>query len=254
MNTPPPSSDTPPTAVPGTGAQQVSVRLPEVRPMVTYTILGLTVIVFFLQMAAPYLGFDVTSLGDKNTIDILNGQLWRLFTPMLLHASIAHIGFNMYALFIFGPRLERYYGHWRFLLLYLISGFAGNVMSFLFTAGSSVGASTAIFGLLAAEGVFLYQNRKLFGNQARRELTNIVSIAVINLIIGLTPGIDNWGHIGGILGGALFAWTAGPLFHIQGVYPSLSLEDERGSNEAVRTGLSVVGLFALLAAVRFFLK
>jgi rhomboid protease GluP len=89
--------------------------------------------------------------------------LWRLFTPLLLHGSIAHIGFNMYALFIIGPGLERYYGHLRFLVLYLLAGFAGNVFSFLFTPALSVGASTAIFGLVAAQGVFLYRHRQLFG-------------------------------------------------------------------------------------------
>jgi len=182
---------------------------------------------------------------------IMSGQLWRLFTPMLLHGGILHIVFNMYALLIFGPGLERSYGHVRFLALYIVSGFAGNVLSFLFTDAPSLGSSTAIFGLLAAEGVFLYRNRDLFGGGARRALNNIIMIAVINLLFGLTTrvGIDNWGHVGGMLGGALFAWTAGPLLRVEGIYPMIELKDERGSSDMLRGILGVGGLFAALVAV-----
>jgi rhomboid protease GluP len=100
----------------------------------------------------------------------------------------------MYALFILGPGLERYYGHMRFLLLYLLAGFAGNVISFLFTPGLSVGASTAIFGLVAAQGVFLFRHRQLFGASARSGLMNILFIVAINLFLGLILALT----IGGI--------------------------------------------------------
>ncbi len=86
------------------------------------------------------LGVDVlANLGAKINQAIIAGQLWRLITPIFLHASpsniqvsLLHIGFNMYALFILGPSLERYYGRSRFLLLYFVSGVAGNVVSFYF--------------------------------------------------------------------------------------------------------------------------
>jgi rhomboid protease GluP len=110
------------------------------------------------------LGFDVpAALGMKVNELIIHGQIWRLITPVLLHGSILHLGFNMYALYILGPGLERFYGHWRFLTLYLLAGFAGNVMSFIFSPNPSLGASTAIFGLLGAQGVFLYHNRGIYG-------------------------------------------------------------------------------------------
>ena len=130
-----------------------------------------------------------------------------------------HIAFNLYALFIFGPGLERYYGHGRYLALFLISGFAGNVASFLFSPAPSLGASTAIFGLLGAEGVFLYQNRSLLGRGAQRALTNLIVLAVINLVLGMQPGIDNWGHIGGLIGGTLFASFGGPVLRVDGSLP-----------------------------------
>ena len=171
------------------------------------------------------LGTDIPAAwGVKANNLIMQGQVWRLFTPIFLHGSILHIGFNMYALFYIGPTLERFYGRQRFLALFLLSGFAGNVISFMFSPYPSLGSSTAIFGLLGAEGVLIYQNREIFGNVARRALSQVVIIAAVNLIIGLTPGIDNWGHIGGLIGGTLFAWFGGPLLQKQGLLSTLYAE------------------------------
>lgn len=224
-------------------------------PYVVYVLMGVIVFVFLLQTASSmfFNGADLpAAIGMKVNESILDGQLWRLFTPMLLHGSILHLGFNMYALYIFGPGLERTYGHGRFLALFVLSGFAGNVFSFLFTDSPSLGSSTAIFGLLGAEAVFLYQNRKLYGVVGQRALINIIVIAAINLVIGLSPGIDNWGHVGGMLGGALFAWYAGPVLRIEGVPPYHSLVDERQKKEVWRAGVSIWLLFGLLAATTIF--
>jgi rhomboid protease GluP len=238
-----------------TAPQQVPVRTPQVTPMVTYTLLGVSVFIYALQWASQsFLGFDYPSaLGLKVNELIIQGQLWRLFTPMFLHGSILHIALNMYALLAFGPQLERYYGHTRYLALYVVSGFAGNVASFLFSAAPSLGASTAIFGLLGAEAIFLYRNRKLFGSSAQRALTNLIVIAVINLVYGMAgSGIDNWGHIGGLVGGVLFAWFGGPVLEVSGSYPQLEMADTRQTSQVILAGLGVALLFAVLAAVRIF--
>jgi rhomboid protease GluP len=79
-------------------------------------------------------------------------------------------------------------------------------------------------------------------------------IAVVNLLIGLSPGIDNWGHIGGLIGGTLFAWYAGPLLIVQDEYPGLALVDKRSTSEVVRTALSIAILFGALAGVTIFLR
>jgi rhomboid protease GluP len=201
------------------------------------------------------LGGDlVASLGLKDNQLIAQGQFWRLFTPMLLHGSILHIGFNMYALYIFGPGLERYFGHGRFLTLYVLSGFAGNVASFMFSSAPSLGSSTAIFGLLGAEGVFLYRNREVLGGIARRALNNIILIAAINLFIGLSPGIDNWGHLGGLIGGTLFAWFGGPILSVEGVFPSLSVVDKRETRDVVLSALMVSMAFVFLTALTLYLR
>ncbi len=249
-----PASVSPPAAEDsrqGIPAQQpVRVAMPQSAPYVTYTIIGITVAFYVLQLASQFLlQADIpAALFIKSNELIRSGQLWRLLTPALLHASIAHIGFNMYALFSFGTGLERHFGHGRFLLLYVLGAFTGNVASFLFSSANSLGASTAIFGLLGAEGIFLLQNRKLFAGQFRSAISNIIFVAVINLfIIGSLPGIDNWGHIGGLLGGLMFTWFAGPLWEIEGISPALQLVDQRPPHEVVTGAATVILVFGALA-------
>ena len=241
----PSSSPSQPQAPP----QRVPVSAPASRPYVTYTLLAITIIVFILQSASEALfGYDlVAAMGMKVNELIIDGEYWRLFTPVFLHGSILHLGFNMYALYIFGPGLERYYNHGRFVLLYFLGAFAGNVISFMFSTSPSLGSSTAIFGLLAAEGVFLYQNQKVFGGVARRALNNIIMIAVVNFIIGLSPGIDNWGHMGGLLGGAIFAFLGGPILKVEGITPDLRVVDTRESSDVLRAAVLDILIFGSLA-------
>jgi rhomboid protease GluP len=218
-------------------------------PTVTYVIMAATGLVYVLQMLSQTLyGQDYVAIaGMKINHLIYAGQYYRLFTPMLLHGSVLHIGFNMYALFVIGTRLERVIGHQRMIFLYLVGGFAGNVMSFLFQPNPSLGASTAIFAILAAEGVFIYQNRQYIAN-AQGMLTNIISVAAINLLLGMSGGIDNWGHLGGLLGGLLFTWIAGPRFGVrEDEYPQ-TLGDTRKTNDVIIATLLVLGLFGGLAA------
>jgi rhomboid protease GluP len=248
---PPPYSQ-PPSPPP---SRRVPVQARAKTPTVVYALMGVTIVIYLLQMLSQwFLGGDyLAALGMKVNELIVRGQVWRLFTPMFLHASILHIGFNMYALYILGPGMELYYGHSRFLGLYILAGFTGNVASFLFASSPSLGASTAIFGLLGAQGVFVYRNRQVFGAMAQRVLINIVIIAAINLLIGLSPGIDNWGHVGGLIGGTLLAWFAGPLYRVEGGYFAPTVVDEHDDGDAIRIGLAVGALFAVLAAVKIYL-
>ncbi len=236
----------------------VRVTLPTARPYMTYSLIGITTVVYLLQLASQSLfGTDLpAALGAKANDLIRAGQLWRLLTPILLHASIPHIGFNMYALWLFGVGLERHFGRWRFLLLYLLGGFTGNVLSFLLSSGLSVGASTAIFGLVGAEGIFLLQNRKLFSNQFGSAIGNVIFVVAVNLALGVvTPGIDNWGHVGGLLGGLIFTWFAGPLWQVRETVqpgemaPALHLVDEREPRMVITGAAAVILIFGVIAVI-----
>lgn len=250
MNSIPPSQSeypqTPPPVPP-----RVMRRPAANPPYVTYFMIASSVLMYIGQMLTQTPGGSdlLTNLGAKVNSAIIAGQYWRLITPVWLHGSLLHIAFNMYALFIFGANLERAYGHGRFLLLYLLSGFAGNVISFMMSPTPSIGSSTAIFGLIAAQGVFLYQNRKLIRN-AQGMLINTLTIAGINLVLGLSPGIDNWGHLGGLIGGLAFAWSAGPLWDVQTDGVGLRLVNQRSTQRVMLVAIGVAVVFAAVAFLK----
>jgi rhomboid protease GluP len=205
----------PPADVPSRPAPRPPAR----RPWATYALIGLTALVFLLQsLSTSLLGTDLPlAWGAKINALISQGELWRLITPLVLHAGILHAGFNLYALYIIGPQAEAIFGRWRFLTVYLVSGMGGVLASYLLTAEVSVGASSAIFGLIGALLIFFYRHRKALGEFGRRGLVNLLVVAGINLVLGLSPGIDNWGHVGGLLAGALLALVLGPDLRLERV-------------------------------------
>jgi rhomboid protease GluP len=249
-----------PAQPPPPGPTPVRVAMPKVNPVVTYTLIAVTVLVYGAQVISQQLlqGGDLPFYyAGKINQFILQGELWRLITPIFLHGSIYHIGFNMYALYILGRGLERAYGHTRFAALYFLAGFAGNVASFLLSSSPSLGASTAVFGLVAAQGVFIYQNRKLFGPQSTRSsLSNIAFIIVLNLGLGISPGsnIDNWGHLGGLIGGLIFSWLGGPLWKVEGIGPLYQVADQRQTGQVQLAALGVLLVFGALTVLGFVLQ
>ena len=256
-----PSTGSGQRAEPAPATQEARIALPSLVPTATYVIIGITVIFYILQkLSVVVFGYAVYQIdwlevyGARFNAAIRAGELWRFITPVFLHGSVPHIFFNMYALLSLGSFLEKHYGHGRFVLLYFLAGFSGNVFSFLLTGenGYSVGASTAVFGLVAAEVVFFYQNRKLFGSQAKQAISNAVFIIAVNLFIGLTPGIDNWGHVGGLLGGAMFAWFASPRWEATGIFPNFHLQDEREFRDSALAAGLVILIFGALAAFGLF--
>ena len=130
------------------------------------------------------------------------GEYYRLISSAFVHANLAHLLFNMYALWIIGMQLESFIGKWRFLVVYLFSAICGSLLSVVITPNAlSVGASGAIFGLLGALLYFGYHYRIYLGTVIKSQ---IIPLIVINLVLGfLVPGIDNAAHIGGLIGGAL---------------------------------------------------
>ncbi len=242
----------PPVSQPPIG--QIAIKIEADKTTVTHVILGVSVAIYLMQITSLFLSqTDVpAALGAKINEEILQGQIWRLITPVVLHGSITHIFFNMYALVSIGRDVERFYGHKRYLALYLAAAFAGNVLSFLSTPEPSYGASTAIFGLIAAEGIFIFRNRKFFRN-SRAMLINIAIVIGINLfIVGMIPNIDNFGHLGGLVGGALFAWLAGPIWGESGIFPQIMISDRTDKSRTLPVFLGVCMLFALVAALKFF--
>ena len=140
---------------------------------------------------------------------ILNHEFYRLITCAFLHASIIHRLFNMYALFILGNELETYIGKVKFVIVYLISAICGSLLSSILSASNvvSVGASGAIFGLMGSLVYFGYHYR-LYLNTVLK--TQIFPLIILNLALGfMDSSIDNWAHIGGLVGGYLATMLVG---------------------------------------------
>jgi rhomboid protease GluP len=208
----------PPPAEAPSGPRSVSLRLPTYRVWVTYALLGVIGLVFLAQFALNPFGPGADPIlvwGAKENTLIAQGQVWRLVTAIFIHGSVLHFAFNAYALYNIGRQLEATYGGLRFGALFGLSGLSGSIASLLFNPYPSIGASGAIFGLIGAEAVLLYRNRALLGPRGRSALQNIVLIAGVNLLFGLQGGIDNWAHLGGLLGGLALGWVIGPVWAVR---------------------------------------
>ena len=132
------------------------------KPTATWVIIALNVLIWLASMALDRIAGPnlLLGLGAKHNGRILQGQAWRMVTPVFLHLDGIHLAFNMYAIYMIGPQIERYFGHARFLSIYLLSGVYGVLFSFVLNPNPSAGASGAIFGLVGTQAVFIYRYRQ----------------------------------------------------------------------------------------------
>jgi rhomboid protease GluP len=135
------------------------------------------------------------------------GEYYRLITAAFIHGGVLHLFCNMYSLYVVGTQIETLLGKWKFLVIYFISAITASLLSGVLGTSLSVGASGAIFGLLGALVYFGYHYRLYLGNSL---LYNIIPVILINLSIGFyISGIDNYAHIGGLIGGIFSSMMVG---------------------------------------------
>lgn len=180
------------------------------QPIVTYIIMAICIILFILMELSGGSTNSQTLLKYGANLDVLvkNGEYYRLFTCIFLHIGIMHLLCNMYSLYIIGREVENLFGKIKYIIIFILSGIFGSIMSLAFTHNTiSAGASGAIFGLLGALLYFGMHYRTYLGEAIKR---SIIPIIVINLIIGFfAEGIDLAAHIGGLVGGILLAMMVG---------------------------------------------
>lgn len=194
-------------------------------PPATRFIIGANIAVF---IANYLLGIGGAESFAMIPAMIAQGQWYRLVTSAFLHGGFLHIAFNMYALYFLGPALERFFGRIRFTVLYLVAALGGGVATYYFSDVNtiSVGASGAIFGLMAASIAV--------GHEVRADIRQYVSLFAINIMIGfMSPGIDWRAHLGGAVVGGLIAW--------------IMMRDQRLRNVAIE----YVGILVVLAVLAF---
>lgn len=176
---------------------------------VTLYLIGINVIVFIMEfMAYEFM------VGNFALIPILVTKkyyLWQFFTHMFLHGSIWHLFFNMFALFIFGFPLERYWGTSKFIKYYIVAGLGGGLLHYIINPMSpipSLGASGAVYGLLLAYGL-TFPDTILYINffipiKAKYAVIIFGGIELFLGISGAQSGIAHFAHLGGLLTGLLY--------------------------------------------------
>lgn len=182
------------------------------RIYITTSILVVLLVVFIIETFSG--GSEnintLVKMGAMYNPAVAQGQLWRLFTAQFLHIGIIHIASNAVMIFYLGEYLEPLLGHWRFLIVYLLSGIGGNLLSFALGSDHSIsaGASTALFGMIGAMLAIGVTNRDYppISFLARQAF----ALAAINLLIDVfATNIDIMGHIGGLITGFLLAGALG---------------------------------------------
>lgn len=180
---------------------------------VTYALIAINVIVFVIGQASGDLGNRLFVDGAQYRPLIQSGEWWRVFTAMFLHANLAHVGFNMWALFLFGPSLERRFGSVSFATLYVASGLGGGALYHLVgRMEPAIGASGAIFGLFGALIAATYRQRHTAAGRA--VFSQLMMLLALNLAIPLiVPNVAWEAHVGGLAAGIAIAaaWNRLPL-------------------------------------------
>lgn len=175
----------------------------------TYSLIIVTVAVYVVEMLLGATEDTVllVLMGAKYNPLIRAGQYWRFLTSALLHANLAHIAMNMVSLYLWGPTIETLYGKWKMLVIYIVSAIMGTAVSYFLSSYVSVGASGAIFGLFGTLISIRIDAPDFFKKVFGKQVAILIGVNILNGI--LNRGIDNFGHIGGFLGGLLCAETLG---------------------------------------------
>ena len=184
------------------------------KPVVTIIILAILAIIYLYSLLSQDKVLCNYYITDKLVCDfsvnrtmIQSGYIYRLLTGAFVHIDFLHFACNAYALYMIGSMVEGYFGKKKFVIIYLISALAGSLLSIAMFDGDSIGASGAIFGLLGSLLYFGYHYRVYFGNVI---LVRIIPVIVLNLAIGFSSSmIDNFAHIGGLIGGFLISKALG---------------------------------------------
>ena len=175
------------------------------KPYITIAIMCILVLVYIYGALTN--GDTLAYNFGINKYFIQEGEIYRLITGTMIHIDLFHLLCNLYALFVVGNMVEGYYGKKKYIIVYLVSALTGSLLSICMSDGFSIGASGAIFGLFGSIMYFGYHYRVYFGSVI---LGRIIPVIIINLAIGfMVSGIDNFAHIGGLIGGFLISKALG---------------------------------------------
>ncbi|HTU18745.1 MAG TPA: rhomboid family intramembrane serine protease [Gemmataceae bacterium] len=144
--------------------------------------------------------------GSVSAYNLVDGQWWRLLTAGFVHIGFLHLLMNMAVLYSAGRFIEQMWGHVRYLVIYLSAVLGGSCLAAAHTVGPMAGASGGVCGLLAAEAVWFFFNRRYLPRTLFRRARTIFLVNLVLLIfISSFRNVSGWGHFGGAAAGALTA-------------------------------------------------
>lgn len=151
------------------------------------------------------IGYTIYNWGIGHNLSVYHGEYWRLVTPMFLHGGLGHVIFNSFALVLFGPALEQMLGKFKFIIVYFLTGLAGNIGTYVIDQMSNtphLGASGAVYGLFGIY-IFMVFFRKDLIDSANAQIVQVIFL--IGLVMTfIQPNINIAAHIFGFLGGFAF--------------------------------------------------
>lgn len=201
------------------------------------TFIGLAVFVYFISSFGGLRNTLYPLLWQDNAL-VAQGEWWRLFTPILLHASITHILFNMWALWVLGPQIERGVGTWPFVTAFLASAAAGGAFMYVMggpNAPVAVGASGAIFGLFGIWVNWAIRRRNTIHGRAL--LRQIMFLLLLNAALPfIIRGIAWQAHLGGLIAG----------FVIGELWSRVSRPNAESARVAVAGAIAVLAVVVVL--------
>lgn len=177
-------------------------------PYVTISLIAINTLLFVIMYLFGYERYFIERYSVWGYGIVKAGEFYRLITGTFLHGGFGHFLFNMYALYVIGSQMEGFLGWSKYLIVYLFSALIGSLFSIIFNSIASIGASGAIFGLLGSLIYFGYHYRVFLGTVIKSQ---IIPILLLNLFIGFMSNgeIDNFAHIGGLIGGVLMTMALG---------------------------------------------
>ena len=204
------------------------------RPYYTYVLIAAIAAVAITQFVTG-VEPSILSAGFVKPAFLHSHEYWRILTGATTHGSVAHVVMNCYAFYSFGKIFEMLTNRAHLAVVFLLSAIGGGLLSLIFVPdGTSVGASGGIVGLIAYLAVYAFRRRQFISAEFRKSLLiNIGFILVFGLI--LFQVIDNFGHIGGLITGAVYGFAQ---------IPSDERVDPRTANSRVEiAGIVAVGIY-----------
>ncbi|KAL3630328.1 hypothetical protein CASFOL_023312 [Castilleja foliolosa] len=193
-------------------------------------LVSINIAVFLFELAAPVKSSDfvLVSLpmvyGAKINNLILTGEWWRLVTPIFLHSGIFHIALGIWALYTFGLEVSREYGSFTFLLIYILGGISGNLISFLHTPETTIGGTGPVFAIIGAWLIYQVQNKDVIArdDKSERLFQNAIITTALGFVLSSFGPIDDWAHFAAAFTGVAYGFVT---------CPSLQVKDASGRQE-----------------------